>query len=132
MSMTDPIAVFRMEAAELFEQIEAGLLDLTHRLDDKDQIDAVFRGLHTLKGSGAMFGFDALAAFTHHCETAFDRVRKGEKPATSELIAAVLAAQDHMRALVDRPTDDHGNIGDVLLNQLQRAVERRGCAILLW
>lgn len=108
---------------ELFEQIESGLLDLTHRLDDKDQIDAVFRGLHTLKGSGAMFGFDALAAFTHHCETAFDRVRKGEKPATSELIAAVLAAQDHMRALVDRPTDDHGNIGDVLLSQLQRAVE---------
>lgn len=123
MSMTDPIAVFRMEAAELFEQIESGLLDLTHRLDDKDQIDAVFRGLHTLKGSGAMFGFDALAAFTHHCETAFDRVRKGEKPATSELIAAVLAAQDHMRALVDRPTDDHGNIGDILLSQLQRAVE---------
>ncbi|WP_428425944.1 chemotaxis protein CheA [Pararhizobium sp.] len=123
MNMTDPIAVFRMEAAELFEQIESGLLDLTHRLDDKDQIDAVFRGLHTLKGSGAMFGFDALAAFTHHCETAFDRVRKGEKPATSELIAAVLAAQDHMRALVDRPTDDHGNIGDILLSQLQRAVE---------
>ncbi|MDW5312576.1 chemotaxis protein CheA [Rhizobium sp. PL01] len=123
MSMTDPIAVFRMEAAELFEQIESGLLDLTHRLDDKDQIDAVFRGLHTLKGSGAMFGFDALAAFTHHCETAFDRVRKGEKPATSELVAAVLAAQDHMRALVDRPTDDHGNIGDVLLRQLQQAVE---------
>lgn len=123
MSMTDPIAVFRMEAAELFEQIESGLLDLTHRLDDRDQIDAVFRGLHTLKGSGAMFGFDALAAFTHHCETAFDRVRKGEKPATSELIAAVLAAQDHMRALVDRPTDDHGNIGDILLSQLQRAVE---------
>ncbi len=123
MSMTDPIAVFRMEAAELFEQIESGLLDLTHRLDDREQIDAVFRGLHTLKGSGAMFGFDALAAFTHHCETAFDRVRKGEKPATSELIAAVLAAQDHMRALVDRPTDDHGNIGDILLSQLQRAVE---------
>ncbi|OBZ92311.1 chemotaxis protein CheA [Pararhizobium polonicum] len=123
MSMPDPVAVFRTEAAELFEQIESGLLDLTHRLNDKDQIDAVFRGLHTLKGSGAMFGFDALAAFTHHCETAFDRVRKGEKPATSELIVAVLAAQDHMRALVERPTDDHGDIGDILLAQLQRAVE---------
>ncbi len=123
MNVLDPVAVFRMEAAELFEQIESGLLDLTHRLNDKDQIDAVFRGLHTLKGSGAMFGFDALAAFTHHCETAFDRVRKGEKPATSELVAAVLAAQDHMRALVDRPTDDHGDIGEILLARLQRAVE---------
>ncbi len=123
MNVLDPVAVFRMEAAELFEQIESGLLDLTHRLNDRDQIDAVFRGLHTLKGSGAMFGFDALAAFTHHCETAFDRVRKGEKPATSELVAAVLAAQDHMRALVDRPTDDHGDIGEILLARLQRAVE---------
>ncbi|MBY5362089.1 chemotaxis protein CheA [Rhizobium leguminosarum] len=122
MSTLDPVAVFRTEAAECLEAIEAGLLDLTHQLDNKDLVDAVFRGLHTLKGSGAMFGFEALAAFTHHCETAFDRVRKGEVPATSELVAAVLAAQDHMRALVDQPDADHGDIGHKLLAQLQAAV----------
>lgn len=122
MSTLDPVAVFRTEAAECLEAIEAGLLDLTHQLDNKDLVDAVFRGLHTLKGSGAMFGFEALAAFTHHCETAFDRVRKGEVSATSELVAAVLAAQDHMRALVDQPDADHGNIGHKLLAQLQAAV----------
>ncbi|NNH57590.1 chemotaxis protein CheA [Rhizobium laguerreae] len=122
MSTLDPVAVFRTEAAECLEAIEAGLLDLTHQLDNKDVVDAVFRGLHTLKGSGAMFGFEALAAFTHHCETAFDRVRKGEVSATSELVAAVLAAQDHMRALVDQPDADHGNIGHKLLAQLQAAV----------
>ncbi|MGO8654975.1 Hpt domain-containing protein, partial [Rhizobium ruizarguesonis] len=114
--------VFRTEAAECLEAIEAGLLDLTHQLDNKDLVDAVFRGLHTLKGSGAMFGFEALAAFTHHCETAFDRVRKGEVAATSELVAAVLSAQDHMRALVDQPDADHGDIGHKLLAQLQAAV----------
>ncbi|ACI56531.1 two-component system chemotaxis sensor kinase CheA [Rhizobium leguminosarum] len=122
MSTLDPVAVFRMEAAECLEAIEAGLLDLTHQLDNKDLVDAVFRGLHTLKGSGAMFGFEALAAFTHHCETAFDRVRKGEVAATSELVAAVLAAQDHMRALVDQPDADHGDTGSKLLAQLQAAV----------
>ncbi|WP_018899698.1 chemotaxis protein CheA [Rhizobium sp. 2MFCol3.1] len=122
MSSLDPVAVFRTEAAECLEAIETGLLDLTHKLDDKDVVDAVFRGLHTLKGSGSMFGFDALAAFTHHCETAFDRVRKGEVPATAELVAAVLAAQDHMRALVDRPDADHGDTGQRLLAQLQAAV----------
>ncbi|PDT16523.1 chemotaxis protein CheA [Rhizobium sp. J15] len=122
MSTLDPVAVFRMEAAECLEAIEAGLLDLTHQLDNKDLVDAVFRGLHTLKGSGAMFGFEALAAFTHHCETAFDRVRKGEVAATSELVAAVLAAQDHMRALVDQPDADHGDTGQKLLAQLQAAV----------
>ncbi|RWX11297.1 chemotaxis protein CheA [Rhizobium leguminosarum] len=122
MSTLDPVAVFRTEAAECLEAIEAGLLDLTHQLDNKDLVDAVFRGLHTLKGSGAMFGFEALAAFTHHCETAFDRVRKGEVAATSELVAAVLAAQDHMRALVDQPDADHGDTGHKLLAQLQAAV----------
>lgn len=130
MSATDPIAVFLTEAAELLEQIEAGLLDLTHRLDDKDQIDAVFRGLHTLKGSGAMFGFDALAAFTHHCETAFDRVRKGDVPATQELVSAVLAAQDHMRALIDQPNGDHEETSLVLLTNLQMAVDGKGGAPL--
>ncbi|MDV4157350.1 chemotaxis protein CheA [Rhizobium brockwellii] len=122
MSTLDPVAVFRTEAAECLEAIEAGLLDLTHQLDNRDLVDAVFRGLHTLKGSGAMFGFEALAAFTHHCETAFDRVRKGEVAATSELVAAVLAAQDHMRALVDQPDADHGDTGHKLLAQLQAAV----------
>jgi two-component system, chemotaxis family, sensor kinase CheA len=123
MSFPDPIAVFRTEAAELLEQIEAGLLDLNVNLGDKDQVDAVFRGLHTLKGSGAMFGFEALAAFTHHCETAFDRVRKGEVPATHALVTAVLEAKDHMRALVETPAGDHEAVSEVLLANLRRAVD---------
>ncbi len=123
MSFPDPIAVFRMEAAELLEQIEAGLLDLNVNLGDKDQIDAVFRGLHTLKGSGAMFGFEALAGFTHHCETAFDRVRKGEVPATQALVTAVLDAKDHMRALVETPSGDHDARSEHLLARLRQAVE---------
>jgi two-component system chemotaxis sensor kinase CheA len=126
MSFPDPIAVFRTEAAEVLEQIEAGLLDLNVNLGDKDQVDAVFRGLHTLKGSGAMFGFEALAAFTHHCETAFDRVRKGEVPATRELVTAVLGAKDHMRALVETPAADHEAASETLLATLRRAVEGSG------
>ncbi len=126
MSFPDPIAVFRTEAAELLEQIEAGLLDLNVNLGDKDQVDAVFRGLHTLKGSGAMFGFEALAAFTHHCETAFDRVRKGEVPATHALVTAVLEAKDHMRALVETPSGDHEAMSEVLLLNLRHAVDGSG------
>ena len=121
MSSTDPVEVFRQEAQDLLEQIEQGLLDLASRPGDRSLIDAVFRGLHTLKGSGAMFGFDDLAAFTHHCEGAFDRVRKGEVPATPELVSAVLAAQDHMRALAEgRPVQAHE--GASLLADLQQAL----------
>jgi two-component system chemotaxis sensor kinase CheA len=72
-----------------------------------------------------MFGFDALAAFTHHCETAFDRVRKGEVAATPELVGAVLAAQDHMRALAEgRPASEA--TGEALLAELHRVVASAG------
>lgn len=122
MNTVDPIAVFKTEALEQLELIEAGLLDLMRDLDDMAQINAVFRGLHTLKGSGSMFGFDQLAAFTHHCETAFDRVRKGEAPATKELVSAVLDAQGHMLALLQTPNGDHEAMSAKLLGNLQRAV----------
>ncbi len=118
----EAIAVFQVEARENLELIEQGLLDLLERPEDRDLVDAVFRGLHTLKGSGSMFGFDALAGFTHHCETAFDRVRKGEVAATTDLVSAVLAARDHMRRLMEDPSGDHGAAGDVLLADLERAV----------
>ena len=128
MSGLDPIQVFRVEAGELLEQIESGLLDLLNDLTDTSLIDGVFRGLHTLKGSGAMFGFNGLAAFTHHCETAFDRVRKGEVKATSALVSAVLDARDHMRALVDDPSGSHEATGEKLLAQLNAAVGARQIA----
>ncbi|MBN8952967.1 chemotaxis protein CheA [Rhizobium sp. 60-20] len=126
MNDLDPIAVFRTEAAEQLELIEAGLLDLMRDLGDRAQIDAVFRGLHTLKGSGSMFGFDQLAAFTHHCETAFDRVRKGEAPATKELVGAVLDAQGHMQALLENPNGEYETMSSVLLEKLRQAVGAAG------
>ncbi len=126
MSTQDPVAAFRVEAGELLDQIEHGLLDLGHRLDDRALIDEVFRGLHTLKGSGAMFGFDALADFTHHCETAFDRVRKGLAPATQELVAVILSARDHMRALIEGDGTGLETTGAAILEQLQAAIDGAG------
>ena len=122
MSITDPSEVFRVESQELLEQVEQGLLDLEKNPEDSELVARVFRALHTLKGSGAMFGYEALAAFTHHCETAFDRVRKGQATATPKLIGAVLAALDHMRALAERPDAEAGD-GEALLTGLRQAME---------
>ncbi len=131
MSGQDPIAAFRIEAGELLDQIEHGLLDLGHRLDDRGLVDEVFRGLHTLKGSGAMFGFDALATFTHHCESAFDRVRKGLVPATQELVAVILFAKDHMRALIDGDGAGLEAAGAAILDRLQAAIDAASGAPVL-
>src|SRR5690348_10547562 len=126
MSSIDPTEVFRQEAAELFETLEAALLDLCQRPDDRELVDQAFRALHTIKGSGAMFGFDKVAAFTHEFETAFERVRKGEIKPTQELISVALAAKDYIRALIEAPDSTDSIIGDAILDDLRQFVALPG------
>lgn len=122
MSAMDPTEVFRQEASELFEVLEGALLDLGLRPDDRELVDSAFRALHTIKGSGAMFGFDKVASFTHEFETAFDRVRKGEIKPTQELISVALAAKDYIRALIEDPQSTDDVIGEGILDDLRRFV----------
>ncbi|MET4221675.1 two-component system chemotaxis sensor kinase CheA [Bradyrhizobium sp. LB7.2] len=122
MSAMDPTEVFRQEASELFEVLEGALLDLGLRPDDRELVDSAFRALHTIKGSGAMFGFDKVASFTHEFETAFDRVRKGEIKPTQDLISVALAAKDYIRALIEDPQSTDDVIGEAILDDLERYV----------
>jgi two-component system, chemotaxis family, sensor kinase CheA len=122
MTAIDPTEVFRQEASELFETLESALLDLCQRPDDRELVDSAFRALHTIKGSGAMFGFDKVAAFTHEFETAFEQVRKGEIKPTQELIAVALAAKDYIRALIEAPDSTDSIIGDAILDDLKQFV----------
>ena len=129
MTGTDPSAIFRQEAQELLEQLELTLLDLEHAPDNSDLIDSAFRALHTVKGSGAMFGFDAVAAFTHHVETAFDLVRKGKVAPSRELIAVALAAKDRMRLLIEQPDTTDSEAGDAILRDLKAIVDGPSAAV---
>jgi two-component system chemotaxis sensor kinase CheA len=121
MSFPDPTETFRQEARELLEQLELGLLDLEHDPSNSDLINSTFRALHTIKGSGAMFGFTDVASFVHEFETAFDRVRKGLSPATPDLIAIALDAKDHVHILIERP-EAAGDTGGAILERLRNMV----------
>ena len=92
---------FHEEARELLTELESALLELDQNRDDLEIVGRAFRALHTIKGSGAMFGFDNIAAFTHNLEAVFDRLRKGQLAATTELINLSLAAGDHIKAMLD-------------------------------
>ncbi|MGD0430255.1 MAG: Hpt domain-containing protein, partial [Acetobacteraceae bacterium] len=122
MNASDPEQVFLQEAQDLLEQLEQALLDLERTPGDGELIDKAFRALHTIKGSGAMFGFDAVAAFTHQFETAFDLVRKGQVTPTRELIAVALAAKDQMRVLIDHPAQASASASEIILGDLQRVM----------
>jgi len=104
MSLED---TFREEADELLIDLEAVMLELEEQPDDADCVDRAFRAMHTIKGSGSMFGFDKLAAFTHHLENAFDLVRSGDLKITKELISISLDSGDHIRSLLeDKESND--------------------------
>lgn len=113
--MTDDLAaVFREELRDLVESLERGLLDLKSNPQDMGLINQVFRDLHTIKGSGAMFGFTTLAGFIHDFETAFDRVRTGKVQVTPDLIRLGLAARDQIPGLVDDAPDPQDTRGGIL------------------
>ncbi len=94
-------AQFREEAAERLAELEATLLELEESPGDQELIGRAFRAMHTIKGSGAMFGFDDIAAFTHQLETVYDNVRNGKLSITPALIGLSLRAKDVIRALLD-------------------------------
>jgi two-component system chemotaxis sensor kinase CheA len=124
--MTDRhVEAYREEAAELLVELEGSLLELEDRPGDAELVGRVFRALHTIKGSGAMFGFDAIAAFTHELETVFDGVRTGRIAATPALVGATLAARDHIQALLRVPESEAERLrsqGDQVLERLRQAV----------
>ena len=92
--------VFKEEARELLSDLEDALLELEENPEDIELVAKVFRAMHTIKGSGAMFGFEDIASFTHEVETVFDLVRNGEIPVTKALINHALGARDHIRSLL--------------------------------
>ena len=96
----NPAETFLQEAAELLEQVEGNALEIMPGMDCTESVNRLFRAFHTIKGSGSMFGFGEVAAFTHHIETALDYVRVGRMATSPELVALLLAARDHIAALL--------------------------------
>jgi two-component system chemotaxis sensor kinase CheA len=109
---------FREEARDVLVDLEAALLELNENRANGELVGRVFRGLHTIKGSGSMFGFEDLAAFTHNLETAFDEVRNGRLQIGSELIDLTLSALDQIRAMLEEREgpEDAAARAEILVN----------------
>lgn len=122
MNSGNAVEIFLNEARDLLEQLEAALLDLEARPDDAELINTTFRALHTLKGSGGMFGPPDMAAFAHKLEDAFERVRRGEAPLTPALVGVLLAATDQIRRLLFEPAPALAARSAELVEALQAAV----------
>jgi two-component system, chemotaxis family, sensor kinase CheA len=92
---------FIEEATEHINELEKALLQLEHDPENKELVEKVFRAMHSLKGGGAMFGFDKISEFTHNLENVYDYVRNGEMYVSSDLLNVTLASVDHLSNLLN-------------------------------
>ena len=86
---------------DLLSSLEARLLEMEEAPDDHEKISAVFRIIHTIKGSSSMFGFNEISEFTHHVENILDGVREKTVKVSRELIDWTLKSGDHITALIE-------------------------------
>ncbi len=89
------------EAAEHLAIVEEGLLALEQHPEDLDLLGKIFRSAHSIKGTSGMFGFNAVAQFTHKMETLLDLLRNGQKTVTPQIADLLLKATDCLKTLID-------------------------------
>jgi len=109
--------VFFDEAEELLAEMERLLLAVDVDRPDPEDLNAIFRTAHSVKGGASTFGVTDMTEVTHILETLLDRVRKGEMALTSEHVDAFLAAKDILKMQLDGHrhggTVDQDAVGDV-------------------
>src|SRR6185295_15738817 len=92
---------FFEEAADHLAIVEDGLLQLEQHPEDLDLLNKIFRSAHSIKGTSGMFGFNAVAQFTHKMETLLDLLRNGQKVVTPQIADLLLKSTDCLKTLID-------------------------------
>ena len=90
----DILQDFLVEAGEILERLSQQLVDLEQRPEDKDLLNAIFRGFHTVKGGAGFLALTPMVECCHLTENLFDILRNGKRTVTSELMDVVLQALD--------------------------------------
>lgn len=124
--MEEIVSIFIQESREQLTAMETALLELEENPGDSDRINAIFRAAHTIKGAAGVIECNFIVEFTHVVENALDKLRNGEITVTGDLVALLLACNDHIGTLVtvlenaqEAPDEASKTAGDQLLARLQ-------------
>ncbi len=120
--------VFFEECADLLASSETHLSALESEVFNPEDVNAIFRAVHSVKGGAGTFGFDTLVKFAHVFETALDILRSENIDITHEIVDLLLRANDILGALVtNAQTHSHENPAqmDFVQHQLENFIEKR-------
>ncbi|SIP87855.1 two-component system, chemotaxis family, sensor kinase CheA [Alkalispirochaeta americana] len=107
---------FCIETRELLKKLEQDLVTLEENPRDEELLNRIFRNVHTMKGSGSMFGFENISEQAHVMESVFDSLRSGALQVTKEIIDASFEGLDRIEVMLDDPDcrADTGRWRDIL------------------
>lgn len=100
--LTQFYAIFFEEAGENLDQMEQMLLAVDVNAADDEELNAIFRCAHSIKGGAATFGFADVAELTHQMESLLDKLRRHELKPTAAMVDVLLESSDALRGLLGR------------------------------
>jgi two-component system chemotaxis sensor kinase CheA len=120
--------VFFEEAGENLDNMEQMLLHIDLESAEDEDLNAIFRCAHSVKGGAATFGFKDIAELTHQMETLLDKLRRRELAPTSAMVDVLLQSGDALRAMLGRHQGQGGDPVDTseLLMGIRAMVETNG------
>ena len=132
MDISDFYQTFFDEADELLADMEQHLLNLVPEAPDSEQLNAIFRAAHSIKGGAGTFGFTILQETTHLMENLLDEARRGEMQLNTDIINLFLETKDIMQEQLDAyksSTEPDAASFEYICNALrQLALEAKGQA----
>jgi len=104
--------IFIEEATEIIEKLDVDIINFEDDPQDKDLLNELFRGVHTLKGSANSFGFTRLGEFVHHFEDVLDYFRNTDESVSHNNIDMFLSSVDIIKDLMYREIDNNDGYPD--------------------
>ena len=125
--MDELTGAFIQEAREQLAEMEQGLLKLEQAPGTGEEINAIFRAAHTIKGASGVIECHFIERFMHLVENTLDRLRTGDLALSEELVGILLRCCDHLGVLIDvlasgasAPEEQTQSEGQALLAELGR------------
>ncbi|MEY4504535.1 MAG: hypothetical protein RL154_831 [Pseudomonadota bacterium] len=115
--------IFIEEANEIIEKLDVDIIDFEQNPNDKNLINELFRGVHTLKGNANAFGFTRLGSFVHHLEDLLDHYRSSPEEISTPTVDLMLEAVDVIKEVKQYEVDGQDGVPDEYEPCLQKIIE---------
>ena len=123
--MNEELQLFLEDSEEQLVFMENALVDMQEKGVNDEDVGALFRAMHTIKGTAGMFGFDSVVSFAHIAENLLSEVRSGTVALTQDMLGLFLLCKDHTEILVELASqnekidDERQRVNDELLEKLK-------------